>query len=89
MRVLLKDTQSGLYCDERGSWVHESSAAMNFQTIHAAGAAALGSKHLDTSVVIQYDDPNCEVALNPDYCVPAAAWLGAAKQPLSNARIAA
>jgi hypothetical protein len=73
MRVLLIDEETRLYYGREGTWVADVTAAMDFGVIETAGQKALecGSKLLN--VVLKYDNPECELQLNPAFCVPRSA----------------
>ncbi len=58
-----------LYWNAGGQWVAEAAAAWEFHTLHAAALKALENKARTTSVVLVYENPVCELALNPHYCV--------------------
>jgi hypothetical protein len=51
------------------AWVDKHEAATNFGTLEAAGRRARESGGMDVAVVLRYESPECEVALNPAYCV--------------------
>lgn len=70
MRVLLKDAQTGLYYQNEGAWVREPESAMHFDTVESAGKAAVLKAEADLDVLLRYENPVQEVALNPAYCVP-------------------
>ena len=72
MKVLLKDEEMRLYYAGQDQWVAEVKAAVNFEVIDKAGQKALESPSRLMSVVLKYEDPECEVALNPAFCMPRA-----------------
>jgi hypothetical protein len=67
MRVLIRDEKTGRYFGEAGDWVTEAKEALGFPTLHAAGKKA--REHEACDVVLSYEDPACELAINPVYCV--------------------
>jgi hypothetical protein len=73
MRVLLIDEETRLYYGGEETWVADIKAAMDFGVIERAGQKALecGSKLLN--VVLRYENPECELQLNPAFCVPRSA----------------
>jgi hypothetical protein len=70
MRVLLIDEETRCYYAGDELWVADVTAAVDFGAIERAGQKALefGSKLLN--VILRYDNPLCEVALNPAFCIP-------------------
>ncbi len=58
-----------LYWNAGGQWVVEAAAAWEFRTLHEAALKALEDKARTTSVVVIYQDPVCELVLNPHFCV--------------------
>jgi hypothetical protein len=42
---------------------------MNFGTLEAAGYSAEGCAGEDVAVILRYDNPECELALNPEFCM--------------------
>jgi hypothetical protein len=67
MRVLVRHEKTGRYFGEAGAWVPEAKEAVDFLTLYAAGKKA--REHDDCDVVLCYENPPCELALNPVYCV--------------------
>jgi hypothetical protein len=68
MKVLLRDDLAGLYYAENGEWVARAVEARDFRTLPRAGQAARECKAARVSVVLAYEEPPCELALNPEYC---------------------
>lgn len=69
MRVLVRDDTNQLYWKTGDEWVAEVAGARDFQTLHDAALKALENKARTTSVVLAYENPVCELVLNPHYCV--------------------
>jgi len=69
MRVLLRNEETHLYCDNQDGWVAESTQAVDFGGLERAGRKALQWQKLNLSVVLVYDNPKCELALNPVFCI--------------------
>jgi hypothetical protein len=67
MRVLVRNEKTGRYFSEAGVWVTEEKEARDFSTLHAAGNKA--REHEDCVVVLSYENPPCERAINPVYCI--------------------
>ena len=73
MKVLLRDLKTGLYFGPESVCVKTPDEAADFVTLEAAGRAATKCAGEDMAVILRYDDPNCELALNPDYCTASTA----------------
>jgi len=69
MIVLLRDLKTGLYFGRENVWVRKPQAAMDFGTLEAAGCGAEGCAGEDVAVILRYDNPECELALNPEFCM--------------------
>jgi hypothetical protein len=69
MIVLLRDLKTGLYFGRENVWVGKPQAAMDFRTLEAAGSGAEGCAGEDVAVILRYDNPECELALNPEFCM--------------------
>ena len=67
MKVLIRDDKTRKYLARDGIWVAEAMEGMAFTAQRAAGQKA--REHEDCDVVLSYEDPPCEVALNPVYCL--------------------
>ncbi len=70
MKVLLQDAQTRLYYGGENVWVTEVAQAVDFGAVQTAGQKAREHRLDDANVVLRYEDPQCELALNPAYCVP-------------------
>ena len=69
MVVLLRDLKTGLYFGRENVWVGKPEGATDFGTVEAAGCGAKGCVGEDVAVVLRYDNPECELALNPAFCM--------------------
>jgi hypothetical protein len=69
MRVLIRDDVNGLYWVQYGHWVKNSADAWDFKSLEAAGQTARQQRSDRISVVLSYEDPVCELAVHPDFCV--------------------
>lgn len=69
MEVLLRDAGTGSYYAGEGRWVLDVTDATRFGSLEAAGQKAREFDGLNTEVVLRYGAPECELALNPDYCI--------------------
>jgi hypothetical protein len=67
MRILVRDEHTRNYLAEDGSWVSQASEARIFPTILSAGEE--GRKGEDYAVVLNYEEPCCELAINPAFCI--------------------
>ena len=76
MKVLLRDAGAGLYVGRQVPWVGNPECAAEFETLAAAGQKAREFGRQDVVVVLRYESPECELALNPAYCVTAAGGRG-------------
>jgi hypothetical protein len=65
MKVLLRKAAVKLYLTPDGKWGDKTNA-QQFSGIHEAGREA--HRHEDVDVILSYDDPVCELALNPAFC---------------------
>jgi hypothetical protein len=78
MRILLRDLGSGLYAGKSGAW-GALDAAEDFSTMDEAGRKAGEIEGDDLAVVLSYENPTCELVVNPSYCGGCA---GTAPDPL-------
>jgi hypothetical protein len=69
MKVLLRDAGTGSYVGREVAWVGTPEVAAEFETMEAAGYKAQEFGRHDVVVVLKYESPECELALNPAYCV--------------------
>ncbi len=76
-RILVRDDVKRLYLSEGERWVAEVASAREFQTLDDAALKALGDRARTTSVVLVFENPRCELALSPDYCIEQTIWRGA------------
>ncbi len=70
MKIFVRDRQTRMLADARGGWTAEQGRAMEFPSIEAAGETALSQCDRDLVVILSYDQPECQLALNPVYCAP-------------------
>ena len=66
----LRDAESGAYFGRELAWVEALEQAQEYRTLQAAGRKAGQCGREDVVVVVRFDDPVCELALNPAYCMP-------------------
>jgi len=69
MKVLLRDEEARLYYRAEHVWVADPSAAMDFHALERAGQIASDHGDQTLTVVLRYEDPECELALNPAFCI--------------------
>ena len=70
MKVLLRDEEMRLYCGTDDRWVADPQAAMDFRALEKAGEKAAERPAQTLSVVLKYESPDYELALNPVFCSP-------------------
>ncbi len=75
MKILLRDEETQLYYGREGNWVAELAEAMDFETIDRARQKVQECAVAFASIVLKYETPQCELALNPAFCVPRASPL--------------
>ena len=82
VKVLLRHAGTGLDVGRQVPWVANAECAVEFATLQAAGSKAREFGREDLVVVLRYDSPACELALNPAYCVTGAGGgQGTTKRP--------
>jgi hypothetical protein len=69
MKVLIRDAGNGLYVGSQVPWAANLGEAAEFATLDAAGRKAQEFGGVDAVVVLRYENPESELALNPAYCV--------------------
>ena len=77
MRIILRDSLTGLYYGGNQTWCAGVSGAMNFDSFQKAALVALEEKLETANVVLRYEEPTCELVLPLGLC--------RATQPLSTA----
>jgi hypothetical protein len=70
MKVLLIDEETRLYYAGDESWVADLAEAVDFGVIERAAQKALECRAKLLNVVLRYENPQCELALNPSFCIP-------------------
>ncbi len=65
-KVLVRDERTGKYLSDDGAWVVEPAAAKVFENPQSAAKAA--QPRQPSSVVLKYNNPPCELAINPVFC---------------------
>jgi hypothetical protein len=68
MKVLLRDEDARLYYGADRLWVADPNAALDFQALERAGREASDHPAQTLAVVLRYENPDCELALNPAFC---------------------
>ena len=76
MKVLVRNAENGLYVGREATWAGDLEGAAEFATMDAAGRKAREFSAEDVVVVLRYESPECELALNPVYCVTDAGGAG-------------
>lgn len=75
MKIILKDSRTGLYYSRDQQWSPDVSDAMEFGSSEAAAALALKEKLETANVVMRYENPACELTLPLAACVSDAAHV--------------
>ena len=65
-----------MYVGRETTWVGKPEGAVEYSTLEAAGRKARELAAADMVVVLRYETPECELALNPAYCVTGAGHRG-------------
>ncbi len=65
MRVIIRHQGSGFYYAGDGRWVGDPWSAQEFPSVELAGQVVLQYGFPNTSVVLRYEAPLCELALAP------------------------
>ena len=63
MKIILRDSLTGLYYGGNQTWCAEASGAMDLPCFQTAAAVALEEKLETVNVVLQYEEPTYELAL--------------------------
>ncbi len=63
MRVLLRNSNIGLYYAGRKHWVGKPDLAADLQTIERAAELSRQESFDQMEVLVEYDDPGCELVL--------------------------
>jgi hypothetical protein len=69
VKVLLRDAMTRLYLGPEMHWVKGPEVAMDLRTLEAAARKAVECGLEDMEVVLRYEEPVCELALNPVFCL--------------------
>ena len=71
MKIILRDAQTRMLKSKSGAWTSDPAEAVQFLSLEAAGEQAKQCGDQDVEVVLKYEEPPCELALNPVYCIRA------------------
>ena len=69
MKIILRDSLTGLYYGGNPTWRTEASGAMDFDSIQTAASVAQAQKLETVNVVLRYEEPTCELALPLASCI--------------------
>jgi hypothetical protein len=69
MKIILRDTLTGLYYGGNQTWCAEASEAMAFDSIQDAASAAQEQNLETVNVVLRYEQPTCELVLPLAMCL--------------------
>ena len=72
MKIILRDSLTGLYYGGNQGWTVDVPGAIEFESSTAAAALALAEKLENVDVILRYQNPTCELRLPLAVCVPAA-----------------
>jgi hypothetical protein len=67
MKVIIRDQRTKQYLGQADLWVLGPAEAQDFLTIPSAAQKAL--ERNGCAVVLRYEDPPCELALEPAVCI--------------------
>ena len=76
MKIILRDSQTGLYYGVDQTWCAELSGAMSFDSIWAGASVAQEQKLETVEVVLRYEEPTCELVLPLAQCILDVAGAG-------------
>ena len=68
-RIFLRNSRSRKLRAQDDSWTCSPAEAVQYASLQEAGEAAIRCGEEGLEVVLQYDQPACELALNPKYCL--------------------
>ena len=63
MKIILRDSLTGLYFSVYRTWGAKVSEAMEFDAFHTAALAALDENLETVKVVLRYEEPACELMI--------------------------
>jgi hypothetical protein len=63
MKIILRDSPTGLYYGGNQTWCAGASGAMDFDSFQTAASVALEEKLETVNVVLRYEEPTCELVL--------------------------
>jgi hypothetical protein len=63
MKIILRDSVTGLYCGGSQTWCASVLEAKNFDSFQTAASVALVDKLETVNVVLRYEEPACELVL--------------------------
>jgi hypothetical protein len=61
VKIILKDSLTGLYYSVNRTWCAKVLEAMEFDAFHTAASAALDENLETVKVVLRYEEPACEL----------------------------
>jgi hypothetical protein len=78
MKIILRDSVTGLYYGGNQTWCAGASGAKDFDSFQTAASVALAEKLETVNVVLRYEEPTCELAL------PLGLWRAITPHPPRN-----
>jgi hypothetical protein len=70
VKIVLKNSLTGLYYGEDGGWYGEVTEARAFESINEAALYGMRLKLEAADVILRYEYPTCELTLPLEVCVP-------------------
>jgi len=69
MKVLLQNAITREYYAGENAWTQQDTDAFDFRALAAAARKAQEREREDLNVVLHYENPRCDLAINPVFCL--------------------
>lgn len=71
MRIVVRDSQTGLYFAEGNGWVRQPSDSTDFEEIESAARVCRQEEEGANRfrIVLRYEEPQCELSLRPEMLI--------------------
>jgi hypothetical protein len=69
MKILIQNAHTRKYYKAEDAWSGDVSDAFHFGVLADAARKALERENEDLNIVLRYEEPQCELAINPAFCV--------------------
>lgn len=69
LKIFLREAQTRRLWTVNGDWTFDPKDTVHFESIETAGEEAIRYHDHDIEVVLRYEEPPVELALNPVYCI--------------------